>query len=144
MIRKLIRVVSVFSLLAIGICFASGEPERDKSYELNPYEIGVDKKVGTTDFLLLKYKNEFITKKETKISGVVEVHPSYIVETLSVDYYLMNENQSATRVIPLLLKKGSIPNTFVFNITYKTNWDIADYELMVIEIVTEEVDTQSI
>lgn len=130
-------------MFAISAAYAQ-DINRDKEYLLNPYEIGIEKELKVPDMLAIKYKNVWKSNTEVIISGSVIIPPKYKIIDLTIDYYIFDMNQKATRVVMLELEKGAMPNSFIFNITYPFDLPKYDGELFVIEFDNELHDTQSI
>lgn len=138
---KRIMLILIASLLVVSVAHA--QRERAMEYELNTYEVGV-KKEFDAEIMKVEYTNVPVSNKEVKIVGKVIIPAKYKVLQLTIDYYITDGNQTQSYIVMLDLTKGAIPNTFTFEKQYPLDLSKYEFELLVIEFVNEEVDTQSI
>jgi len=141
---KQFMIFMVVLLLAISAYAQEDLGMLSNGYELNPYEVGVKKEIGDPSLLMVEYINTPVSTDVMSISGTVTVPPNYEVLGLTVDYYITDYEQAQTYVVLLDLKKGAIPNTFTFEKHYPFDLTKYEYELMVIEFISEEIETQAI
>ena len=144
MIKRIAVALMIVSLLVVSAYAQENLGMLSKGYELNPYEVGVEKEIGDRSLLMIKYTNTPVSADTMSIHGTVTIPPNYKVLSLTVDYYITDYEQTKTYVVILDLEKGDIPNTFTFEKHYPFDLTKYEYELMVIEFVNEEIDTQSI
>lgn len=135
--RLILVVLSI--LFMCSFAYSQETPlERDISQMLNPYEINHEKTIDVPETMSIKYINEWIETDKVKLSGTVTVHLQYDVIELYIDYYVFNRTAEYTRVIPLELVKGAMPNTFTFEIEYPLDLNFYEAEIFVIDFLNSK------
>lgn len=136
--ERSLNVKWLIGCLLILLLLPSGGLTQKYTQDLNPYEVGIWKKIEHDKGITIDYITKPTIKKGVILEGSLKIDQSYKVERVSLIYVICNSKNTFTRHTTIRLKKVAEPNTWEFIDEYKLDLINYEYELFVVNVIAEK------
>ncbi len=137
----------LFILVSIALLINTYSAElplypKERHHVLIPFEIGVEKGVVVGNCIEFIFKNTLEENNIVLTEGTFVVTPDYIVDTIQVQYILLNNNKQIVRAVDVLDEENP-DNAIRFSVTYPYDTEY-EYCVFHIQVMLKKIHQQEI
>lgn len=115
---------------------------KDKHHALSPFEIGVEERIVADKHIEFTFKNTLEENDIVLTEGIFVIAPDLTVDTIQVQYILVNNDKQIVRVVDVLDEENP-DNLIRFSVTYPYDTEY-EYCVFHIKVMLNKIDQQEV